>query len=235
MSGFIGKIKQGAAEAGKRAQQTIEVNRLKLQIAAKQKDMQKLYTQIGEIVYEAYKHEDPYPDSQVAAVTGDLSTLDAEIKAMRDRMYSLYDEKSCECGHVVAIDTRFCPNCGRKFEPYTEPAQFNAIVDLKPFCPHCKEDIEPGMQYCTGCGYHLSEEDIAKQEQEGGVPYAGKYEEAFADSPVNQEDRDQGNSGRSNQYVQRDDNHAEDAREETDNRYYGNSYGGSYENKPDNK
>ncbi|GKS10962.1 zinc ribbon domain-containing protein [Paenibacillus chitinolyticus] len=159
MSGFIGKIKQGAAEAGKKAQQTIEVNRLKLQIAAKQRDMQKLYTQIGEFVYEAGKQKQPYPETQVAAVTAELQAIEDEIKAMQNRIYSLYDEKSCECGHVVAVDTRFCPNCGRKFEPIQEQADFTAIMELKPFCPQCKEDIEPGMQFCTTCGYRLTEEE----------------------------------------------------------------------------
>ncbi len=50
---FLDKIKQSATDAAKKAQQTVEITKLKSQISGKEKDQEKLYYQIGTALYRS--------------------------------------------------------------------------------------------------------------------------------------------------------------------------------------
>ena len=46
------------------------------------------------------------------------------------------------CGAPVDADSKFCTNCGAKFEPKTK-------------CPKCGAPIGEGDTFCTNCGNKL--------------------------------------------------------------------------------
>lgn len=53
------------------------------------------------------------------------------------------DVKYCQkCGSPAVLDSKFCTNCGAKFE-----------AELK--CPNCGALVESGDSFCTNCGTKL--------------------------------------------------------------------------------
>ncbi|AQR78378.1 zinc ribbon domain-containing protein [Paenibacillus larvae] len=163
MSGFLKKIKLGAEGVGKKAQQTFEANRLKIQIKEKQKEIEKRYTQIGREVYQAIKAQDEgRARGDVDLLGRQIRQLEEEIREMNHKILELNSEKNCPCGNVVPLETRYCPNCGHKFEepvkvdedkealPDSEPEE--ELVELKRVCPSCRTAIDPDAKFCEHCG-----------------------------------------------------------------------------------
>lgn len=172
MSGFLKKIKLGAEEVGKKAQQTFEVNRLKAQIKEKQKEIEKRYTQIGREVYQAIKAEDEdRAKGDVELLSRQIRRLEEEIKEMNDKILELNSEKNCPCGNIVPVETRYCPNCGHKFEEPVkaeeeeeeealhDPEPEEELIELKRVCPSCRTAIDPDAKFCEHCGKIISPEE----------------------------------------------------------------------------
>ncbi|WP_199624430.1 zinc ribbon domain-containing protein [Paenibacillus alkalitolerans] len=111
------KFKQGASEAAKKAQQTVELTRLKTQISVKEKEIEKSYNFIGKAVFEAFSKGDmSQSESEVRAVCQLISQLKQEIKLLDQKIIDVRNEKECVCGTSVSANAKFCPECGNKFD-----------------------------------------------------------------------------------------------------------------------
>lgn len=159
MAGFFDKLKQGAVEAGKKTQVTVEINRLKLQISTKEKDISKVYTSIGEMVYEAMQQEnleEIYP--QVLSRCQEISAKKEEIQQISEKVRLLRDEKMCPaCDKVAKLDTKFCSGCGHHFSE--DSSSLMDEKDLQPdmaVCPSCDKEMESDSKFCGHCGYSVT-------------------------------------------------------------------------------
>ncbi|UKS29287.1 hypothetical protein LOZ80_10255 [Paenibacillus sp. HWE-109] len=114
---FFDKVKQGASDAAKKAQQTVEITKLKTQISAKEKEIERTYHLIGESVYAAYVAGDAaQSEERRADLCVGIDVIKQEISLLEHKISEVRNEKECVCGKVVATDTKFCSTCGHKFE-----------------------------------------------------------------------------------------------------------------------
>ncbi|MGZ9585702.1 zinc ribbon domain-containing protein [Paenibacillus marinisediminis] len=116
---FINKLKSGVTEAGNKAKLVVEINRLKMQNNNKKSEIDEQFQQIGKYVYESRQdHEWPNLSTDVLQPHMDrIAQLQSEIEANLEQIATLSDEKPCKaCGKTVALDAKFCPDCGSTFE-----------------------------------------------------------------------------------------------------------------------
>ncbi|WP_020617956.1 zinc ribbon domain-containing protein [Paenibacillus daejeonensis] len=113
---FLDKVKSGLSEAGSKAKTAVEVNKLKMQQSAKQKEIEKHYQTIGRIVFltaierdTGELGEDYQPEVEA------ILELEEEVQALLKQIKVLTGEKDCICGQSVAVEVKFCPSCGHTF------------------------------------------------------------------------------------------------------------------------
>lgn len=119
---FFDKFKAGVTEAGNKAMNVVEVNRLKLQNSSKQNEIDKQYQVMGKMLFEATLNESILPKEAFAVNMNRVLVLKSEIEANLEQIEALGDGKHCKsCGSSVPAEARFCPNCGHTFETPREP------------------------------------------------------------------------------------------------------------------
>ncbi|GGG21856.1 zinc ribbon domain-containing protein [Paenibacillus abyssi] len=153
---FFEKMKQGASDAAKKAQQTVETTKLKAQISSREKEMERIQTKIGQAVFRAYAEGDvSQSETEVMDYCEALASMQQEIEAIEEKIKSLKAEKTCGCGKVVAAEVKFCPDCGKRFPD--EPRQEDTTGEIRVICSGCKTENDINAKYCIQCG-----EDLAK-------------------------------------------------------------------------
>jgi len=151
------RMKQGASEAARKVEQTVEIQKLKSQISAKDKEMDKLFKRIGQSVYRGYTDGDiSQSEEEVVGYCEELSGLAQDIELIREKIKSVKLEKSCGgCGKVVPANVNYCPDCGKKF-PEEDQKPDASLDEIRVICSRCKAENEIGARYCVGCGYELA-------------------------------------------------------------------------------
>lgn len=120
-------VTRGVSTATEKAQQTVEMTRLSVQVAAKHKDIERLFTQMGEAVYQGYLAKNlAQAEPKIFPACREIEKLYAEIARLEDRLMALRNEKECVCGQKVTYDARYCPACGHPF-PIPAVAVDNAV------------------------------------------------------------------------------------------------------------
>ncbi|MNQ96958.1 hypothetical protein D3C85_1125820 [compost metagenome] len=113
---FFDKVKQGASEAAKKAQQTVEITKFKTQISLKEREIDKIYKLIGESVYTSYLSGDyTRVEDNVKDYCLGIAQINQEITDLEQKITEVRNEKECVCGKTVAADTKFCSTCGHHF------------------------------------------------------------------------------------------------------------------------
>ncbi|SEO13814.1 zinc ribbon domain-containing protein [Paenibacillus sp. OV219] len=152
---FFDKVKQGASDAAKKAQQTVEITKLKAQIGSKEKEIEKLYTAIGAAVYRGHQIQDfAVTEQEVGNACHQVDELSGEIGIIEERIKAIRFEKTCTCGKVVALDAKFCPDCGSSLGE--EPKVETTIGEIVVICSQCKTENELNSRFCISCGSGLS-------------------------------------------------------------------------------
>ncbi|WP_246070692.1 zinc ribbon domain-containing protein [Paenibacillus kobensis] len=204
------KMKQGASDAARKAQQTIEIARLNSQKSSREKDMTRLYTEMGEAMFRAYlTGETAESEEAVASCCEQLKTLKQEIESIEDRVKAVKLEKSCSCGKVVAINVKFCPDCGTRFTEQ-EPKPEMTMGEIRVICPDCDTENDLMARYCTDCGLELGKPKASAADAAAAAPSA-----AF-DPQLQTELDDAEDDSRRDDY--RDDRHDEHRDERSDDR-----------------
>lgn len=112
----VGEWKERVVSAGKSAAnksgELVEIAKLSLQISAKEEDIAKVYREIGEKVYDAFKNADV--QIEVEPLCEELDRLFAELEELKSRRAKLRDEHACPgCGKMVKEGHAFCHHCGK--------------------------------------------------------------------------------------------------------------------------
>jgi hypothetical protein len=115
---FMDKVKSGFSEAGSKAKTVVEVNKLKLQIGNKQKEIEKLYQNIGRAFFlNAAGRTADGAEADYTPSIENILRLEQEIEENQKQIKVLSNEKDCVCGKPAPLEARFCPNCGHTFAP----------------------------------------------------------------------------------------------------------------------
>lgn len=133
MSGFLDKLKNGFAEAGNKAKQMVDVNRLKLQISQEELEMREMYRAIGEKVFELYQTNDLNRVAEaVEEECRNILRKQEELRELETKVFALNDEKECpSCKTVAERSIRYCPECGFRFEEFAEDAEAGEETGMK--------------------------------------------------------------------------------------------------------
>jgi rRNA maturation endonuclease Nob1 len=157
-------VSKGVTTATEKAQQTVEITRLNAQMSGKRKEIEKLFANIGESVYEAYLAQDlSMAESKVIPGCEEISAIRVEITSLDDRIKEIRNEKECVCGKRVPVDTRFCPSCGHPFpdpvlevveeeSPIQEETPSSVTADQRQICKSCGTPLFADSHYCPTCG-----------------------------------------------------------------------------------
>lgn len=167
MASFFEKLKHGAAEAGKKAQVTVEVNRLRMQTSSLRKEIQQLYAQMGEAVYKQLENgqQGELPEACIA-MAQEIDQKRKDIALVEQKIMELKNEANCtECGQVNPRDSKFCSGCGSKISVESEtgepkmveaPSADIALETVK--CVSCGHELSPDKKFCGNCGKSLEAE-----------------------------------------------------------------------------
>jgi len=113
---FMDKVKSGFTEAGSKAKIVVEINNLKLQNGNKQKEIEKLYHNLGRLFYlNAVGRLPDVPEAEQQSNVAEIARLETEIEDNKKQIKTLANEKDCVCGKSAPLDARFCPACGHTF------------------------------------------------------------------------------------------------------------------------
>ncbi len=155
-NGFLDKLKQGATEASKKAQVTIEINKIRSQIQGHEQTIQTSLYEIGKLVYSSFEHDNfAENESEIFSSCRDISSIKKDILMLEYKIKELRDEKECPtCASICTSETKFCSNCGHSFQVEAPPAAEEEAA-IK-HCTNCGTQNDAKAKFCGGCGNHFS-------------------------------------------------------------------------------
>ena len=119
---FLNKLGKKASDAYKvTADKTGKVAReakLRLKIGDLKSQINDVYKEIGEVVYQKHIREEEYDISkEVEEKCTKIDVMSDEIETYLKECLELRDRRQCpSCFVEIEKDAKFCPNCGQKLE-----------------------------------------------------------------------------------------------------------------------
>ena len=111
---FVDNIKNVAATAGKKTDETIKISKLKIKASQLNSDIKSKFEKLGSVVYELTKSGEN--TSEVFDETvAEIDIAQAELDAINKQLDELRGKVACTaCGFKTDNDNAFCPKCGAK-------------------------------------------------------------------------------------------------------------------------
>ena len=112
--GELGKsISKATQQAVDKTSVFIERTKITAQISGEQKEIDKLYQRIGEIVYRKIRMGEMAEDSEISPIVRDIAARTNQVTNYKRNLADVRNMKICDnCGSVIAMDAAFCPKCG---------------------------------------------------------------------------------------------------------------------------
>ena len=127
-----------------------DIARLNSLIAEEKRQIESLYSQIGELYYEssqAGEENDEALNKLCLAVT----SANERIAKHNEEIREIKGVKKCsDCGADIPLASVFCGVCGKKAEEQAETPEPSAAE--KRFCTNCGAELSDGLAFCTTCG-----------------------------------------------------------------------------------
>ena len=159
---FFNKLNDLAKNIGDKTGDVLETGKLNAKILSEKNAAAAEIKKIGEYYYQLYASGGEVAQEVLEFCEAAKAHFDviAEAQAEIDGIKTAKEEapaaapiqtqqsRFCpECGTSVAADTKFCANCGHKFEVQEEPQETA--------CPECGTVVEPGTRFCGNCGHKM--------------------------------------------------------------------------------
>lgn len=110
------KVTQTAKSAMQKSNEIFEITKINMSIGDAQLQMDKLFRDVGKIIYDAYREGDQFSD-EITKKCSQVDNLVEQIKEMKERVAQLKKVKICpNCESENQPDAVFCSKCGRKIE-----------------------------------------------------------------------------------------------------------------------
>jgi uncharacterized paraquat-inducible protein A len=98
----------------KKAEQTVEITKIKSQISTMQRNNQRDFKDIGKIVYEKYKKGEAV-DAEYIELCESISEREDSISKSKEEIAALKGLEVCpKCNFHMDEDAAYCPKCGEK-------------------------------------------------------------------------------------------------------------------------
>ena len=197
---FFDKLGKKATEAYKMtADKTGKIAKeakLKLKIGELKSQINEIYKEIGEKVYEKHIREEEIDiQKDLEEQCTKIDVLSDEIDSMLQECLTLKDKKQCpNCNYQIDKEDKFCPKCGQKQnqEPAKEVEVLETLekTDVSPEKEQEKQDVKDRLQE------KIQENDISMENSEGeplektvemesAIDTADKVETEFTDPVEN--------------------------------------------------
>lgn len=197
---FFDKLGKKATEAYKMtADKTGKIAKeakLKLKIGELKSQINDIYKEIGEKVYEKHIREEEIDiQKDLEEQCTKIDVLSDEIDSMLQECLALKDKKQCpNCNYQIDKEDKFCPKCGQKQnqEPAKEVEVLETLekTDVSPEKEQEKQDVKDRLQE------KIQENDISMEdseeeplektvEMESAIDTADKVETEFTDPVEN--------------------------------------------------
>ncbi|MBQ6469406.1 MAG: zinc ribbon domain-containing protein [Lachnospiraceae bacterium] len=150
--GDLGKsITRATQKAAMRTGSLIESTKINALITAESKAVEKLYLELGELVYEQFEDGEVRTDSQILSIIDELDMHLEKISSYRAELAEVKGMKVCpSCGEIIETDALFCPKCGvstltgeqEAAEPAEEEDPYGAEEEYDDAEDEAEEEIE---------------------------------------------------------------------------------------------
>ncbi|MHA0857101.1 zinc ribbon domain-containing protein [Paenibacillus sp. CMAA1364] len=139
---IMDRIKSGANRVTQKAQNMVEVNKIKSHITEIERALDIYFLQMGKVFYSGYQTDDmSVAEVEIVRLSKECDTLTEEIELHRQRIAELQNERMCPCGHMVELNVNYCPHCGTKLsESEAMDKQEKVVAAKKESIRH--EDLE---------------------------------------------------------------------------------------------
>ena len=109
-------------ELGARAEQTIEIQKIRNKIAGEERIIEKIKVDMGDIIYRRHEAGDGI-DSELSSLCQEIDQHLLKIREFKDNAANLKGQKICpSCEREVDMSVSFCPYCGTPC-PNPEPTE----------------------------------------------------------------------------------------------------------------
>lgn len=143
------KIGETAQAAAKKSGDLVEVTKLNMSINSEEDKMEKLYAQLGKLVYSDF-NEGIGLDARYMEICNTVMTHEQNIAAIRQKIQEIKNIKLCSnCGAELERNVAFCPSCGAQ---QVIPSPAPQAAPQGPVCSSCGALLTPGSVFCTNCG-----------------------------------------------------------------------------------
>jgi len=150
------RVGEAAQAVSKKSSELVEITKLNVNISSEEDKIQKLYSQIGKLVYEKYVSTGAV-DNELKELCETISGHEETIKGLREKIMQIKGTRQCiNCGTEMERNQIFCSKCGTKNELAQEPvAEAPAAEADTVTCPNCSTQLPVGTSFCTNCGTKL--------------------------------------------------------------------------------
>jgi len=108
------RVTEVAQVAAKKSSEVVEITKLNMSINAEEDKIQKLYEEIGKIIYDCFKSQEDVPE-EIKEFCAEIQESENNIKKYKKRILELKSLKLCpNCGAELEGDENFCPQCGAR-------------------------------------------------------------------------------------------------------------------------
>lgn len=109
----------------KKAEQTVEITKIKSQINTMQRNNQRDYNDIGMMIYEKYKKGEVV-DAEYIELCEAIAEREESIRKSKEEIAALKGLGICpKCNSHMDIDATYCPKCGAKLEEESKETEDN--------------------------------------------------------------------------------------------------------------
>ncbi len=147
---FVSDMKVVAGEVGKKANEYVEMSKLRLERVTIKGDIQKNFSKIGELVYN--KHRTGEENEEVIGIyTDEIDDQYKRIAEITARITELKRRARCPaCGAQNEVGAAFCSRCGAKLGDYAaardgdkaEDSAADAVNGVKETAKDAVEEIK---------------------------------------------------------------------------------------------
>lgn len=121
---IFNRARDVANDLGQKANDVVEISKLKLSIVSLGSDIDKVYQKLGLMVYEMVKSGSENREL-IDGCVAEVDALKQKLDEVNARVDALKNVRRCDsCGNAVDISAQFCPMCGSLIQK-TEPTVYD--------------------------------------------------------------------------------------------------------------
>lgn len=163
-----GTLAAKSRDVADKAKEMAEVNRLNGQIHSQKKIAEKVYAEVGRMVYE---NREEWSSIDVSSQMEQLDSIQEEIIRLQGEILRVRGARKCEnCGAEIDMRMPCCPECGAVIATEVSGEELKGNQDTEQgregqqdreqsqeyhedtLCQGCHKKLEPEMQFCPYCG-----------------------------------------------------------------------------------